>query len=455
MSTKATDLGDWLALNLMLAAAACELATRELFHRMSTESLRVAMLVGLGVALNLLLLYGKQRAGRVLGGVISQASVLSAFVLAAYHIMGASLVAKLPPPLTATTLAILAGGCAVAALVAVVHLSGHWPRVRRVTVAICVLTYGVQPVVGAWVSPDLRWPPMTAVKTELSNPNSHRAVVFLLLDELGAGNVGPILEHLARDEMTVTSRTLTPVGDATAHVIPVMFSRVKFNEAKPCGLTVICSGSRALDFARITATRPDIDVVGFFMPYCSIQGLRSCVRVAMPFQATNPELWRCAVQRRLPGTSESTLRECDAQRPQAWDELVGRMEAAILDRPVWSQGGLMFAHVPLPHPPAMPGGESLAVHYEKNIERAARLVDAMVARARQAHLAQFTLVIFSDHPLRPSLWCGDRLYAKAGCAVDAATLDKAVPLIVVGDSPPDLVNLKGNEQIFDLVNMLR
>ena len=82
-------------------------------------------------------------------------------------------------------------------------------------------------------------------------------------------------------------------------------------------------------------------------------------------------------------------------------------------------------------------------------------MEALVVRSRQVGIDDFTLIIFSDHPLRPELWCGAPAYARRGCPVAPALMDLLVPLIVAGSARPDISGISGNEEIFQLAQGLR
>jgi hypothetical protein len=273
----------------------------------------------------------------------------------------------------------------------------------------------------------------------------------LLLDELNAGSAAPFVEVFRQAGMSVDFKAVLPVAHATAQVIPELFSKQHFEDAKPCGWTTVCSGSAALDFSRITASRSDIDVVGFYMPYCAIQGLRYCVRLSPVSAISDMARWRCGVARRLGFGGDDVKGQCLIAQSDRWRTFVSDLEQAIWQAPLWARGGMMYAHVPLPHPPGPTVGGSLETHYRENVRRAVDLVHGIVDRVQQAKFDRLTIVVFSDHPLRPSLWCANPLYANNGCPLPRDLLDDRVPLIVAGNSVPSLERLVSNGEVFSLL----
>jgi hypothetical protein len=115
-------------------------------------------------------------------------------------------------------------------------------------------------------------------------------------------------------------------------------------------------------------------------------------------------------------------------------------------------GGMLYAHLPLPHPPGERPGGTLKQDYQDNLALASEFLGQMVDRARAAKLERLRLVVFSDHPLRQSLWCSKPAYRAQGCQPVAELEDAQVPLIVgtLGSEPPELDAIKSNAQVFDL-----
>jgi hypothetical protein len=176
--------------------------------------------------------------------------------------------------------------------------------------------------------------------------------VFVLLDELNDKAAEPIIAAMSRSGERVLHRALTPVANATAKVVPALFTHEKFPDAKPCSLNTTCSGTRTLDFSRIHASRPDIDIVGFYLPYCAIQGLRSCHVEVLASPVLSWDRWSCALLRRSDMASiragETDRQRCRQLGGKVFSELVSDVEDRIWQAPVWREGGVLFAHVPLP-----------------------------------------------------------------------------------------------------------
>ncbi|WP_457330923.1 hypothetical protein [Rhizobacter sp. P5_C2] len=324
----------------------------------------------------------------------------------------------------------------------------RWAAIRRAVCAVAVLFVASQPIVAAIHAPTIAWP------GGAQPAGARDTVVFLLLDELNASSAGPIVEALAKAGRGVRIKSLVPVGDATAKVVPAMFAGGRFPDAKPCSIATVCSGGRVLDFSKVIASRPDVDVVGFYEPYCKISGLRSCVQAFPSSPALEAERWWCAALRRSVWLSNkagaAADNRCAALGGETWSALATRIEQGIDAARVWREGGFLFAHVPLPHPPGEGGGEPLSTHYANNISRAVRLVDRVVAEVTREPDRRFTIVVFSDHPLRSSVWCNTTQYRRNGCPLPQWLVDDKVPLIVAGDVPPAFDEIQQNNEVFRL-----
>jgi hypothetical protein len=349
---------------------------------------------------------------------------------------------------------LLIGGLALAW---VVRAEARWRRVRPALLIAATLFVVSQPLLGHWMSPALEWPAASgAAQKEAkltlrdgSDAATRINVVMLLLDELNARDGRALAEVLAAHGMAVSRRSLRPVDDATAKVIPEIWTGMQFSDPKPCSFTAICSDGQALDFARVTASRPDIDVVGFYHPYCAMRGLRWCERVGVPLPLYNPDRWKCSLQSRL-GLSDT--QRCTDLQDGPFFELRAATMAAVWRAPFWRAGGMLFAHLPLPHPPGDRPGGTLKQDYQDNLALASEFLGQMVERARAAKLERLRLVVFSDHPLRQTLWCSKPVYRVQGCRPAAELEDTQVPLIVgtLGGKAPGLDAIKSNAQVFDL-----
>jgi hypothetical protein len=315
---------------------------------------------------------------------------------------------------------------------------------RRAVFAGCLLWSATPGVLVKIAAPEVRW-------LDSSSPQSPQTTVLLLMDEFSAGAADPIEAALVATGVEYKRKSLLAFGPNTINVVPAMFTGKSFDRAGVCWASSICSGGNVLDFSRVTVGRKDVDVVGAAMPYCVMQGLRHCEAIPFVDNLLSVDSWRCAASRRW--AALKSLFD-DARAPLCIEDLVGdvesSVEAAIWRAPVWRDGGLLYVHLILPHPPAKEKrGGSLASDYASNVIRAARLTEDVVRRL-QATQRSFRLVIFSDHPLR-RLHCDGVVYRKADC--DKVDLfDDPVPLFVAGDVPPAFADIQNNVDIFRLVS---
>jgi hypothetical protein len=441
--------GDLLAASALFGAAAIELGMREHFHQLSVEALRIAGLIGSGLALAGVYAalhvaapaHWRNHAQRL---VVVAAACVSLYFLVWPDLRSA--IGDATPTRRFLSYSLGLGGVASFALLLGLP-AAQWNRCRWAMVLGCLLFVGSQQLVGQVVARPHVWPPVLPLDAALP---IRSAQIYLLLDELNAGSAAPFVEVFRQAGIPVDFKAVLPVGHATAQVIPELFSKQHFEQAKPCGWATVCSGSVALDFSMITASRSDIDVVGFYMPYCAIQGLRHCVRLSPVSAISDIGRWRCGAARRLGLEGDGVKEECLVAQSERWRTFVSDIEQAIWHAPLWSRGGMMYAHVPLPHPPGSTVRGSLETHYRENIRRAIDLVRGIADRAQQAKFDRLTIVIFSDHPLRPSLWCANPLYAVDGCPLSSDLIDDKVPLIVAGDLLPSLERVKNNGEVFSL-----
>jgi hypothetical protein len=453
---------DLLAASLILASALAELSMREAFYRISAEAPRIlgVLIVWLALVLASAWVRIRRRArrrvshgpefqvdrawfGPALVGI--SVAVWAQVVLGPWlsNALAATLVPELGPLLVLFVLifTLIGAGAKLP--------PSAWSVLRRALCVVGAIFVLSQPVLAHWRAHDILWPvPDTA---EPPSPRSPETQIFVLLDELNDKAAGPIMAAMSNSVRAVHHLALIPVADGTLKVVPAMFARKPFPDSKPCSPTTICSGNQVLDFSRIHASRPDIDVVGFYLPYCAIQGLRSCHVEKPATPIFSLERWGCAFLRRSEALArvagEVMHRYCGELGGKVWADLSIEVERRIWQAPVWHDGGVLFVHMPLPHPSSRDPANGLAAHYASNLDAAAQLIGRIAATLGQDPSRSFSLVVFSDHPLRPATWCE----SAQQCLDDESLADDRVPLLVTGDLPATFGRLRSNQDVFDLL----
>ena len=433
----------------VLAVACADLAIQEVYHRVSSSSVGLVVVAFSAV----LAVVAGALVRRVATGrwadLLQRAIDLSALLMAGHWILwplmsdtwaGAAFAARL-----------MAGvGLLVILLVFLRASSATWVRIRLALLGSCVLFVGSEPLLGAMHAKDLAWPP--GLQAEDAAADAGRvATIVLLLDELNAINAEPIAQALRDQGLPVDMKAVTSIGDGTARVLPAMFTGQSYEAARPCGLTTICSGDRALDFGRVHATRPDVDIVGFYHPYCAIQGLRYCARPGIDLAIFDAQRWLCGLWRRTGWPRDVSADTCRASAVGAWGAMNERVLAGLRQAPTLRRGGVLFAHLALPHPPGHGDDGTLAQHYGANLQRAVLAVRQTLDTAT-AHKLTLRVVVFSDHPLRQASWCrGYPGFFSGACAPVSHLMDDKVPLMVAGAGAPDLSAHSSNLHVFSLM----
>ncbi|WP_416760918.1 hypothetical protein ACNI65_02220 [Roseateles sp. So40a] len=331
-------------------------------------------------------------------------------------------------------------------------LATRGPMAIAVAAMLFVL---LPPAMALWSAPSLSWPSRQAATAPAASQTSpafgrDRTVLILLFDELNDAAVGGIQAALTAQGLHVAHRPLEPVGDGTAKVVPAMWLGRPFKDPKPCSNSAICSGRDILDFSKVLASRQDIDVVGFYHPYCAMQGLRWCRRESPLGVFDWSDRWVCAVRRRMGLTMPE---RCHREQHLSWTRLVERTEQAYWQAPFWQQGGMLYAHLPFPHPPASDSRQTFVEQYAAGTSKAARLASASVERLRAAGIKDIAVIVTSDHPLRVDGWCSNGTYSARRCQGSEQLKDSKVPLLVAADGAlPELAPFNSNQQVFDVLD---
>lgn len=295
-----------------------------------------------------------------------------------------------------------------------------------------------------WPSPSYQPPTVAAPNIPSQN------TIVLLLDELSASAAGPVVTQLQEAGLHVAASNIDPAGKNTINVIPAIWMRTSFDQSVACGATQICSTNKVLDFSKVKASSKNIDIVGFYHRYCSIQGLRSCSFSPLPKKSAGTDL-ACS----FPGLNGLEFLGCEASDSDRKSYLALRdnMKKPLMEAPFWQKGGILFAHLLVPHPLMGIHLKTLSVEYAENITYGASLIGLVAQRAKSVFGDNFRIIVFSDHPLRPDIWCADKTYMTLKCKPDSSQMSNQVPLIIatfnVNNKAP--LKIKNNIAVFDLL----
>ena len=258
-------------------------------------------------------------------------------------------------------------------------------------------------------------------------------VVLLLLDELSPESTGLIVDALRRQNTSVYATDIAAAGFNTINAIPAMLTGQRFDYSMPCGAALLCSDGKSLDFSSLRVAGRAVDIIGILPSYCAIQGLRSCVSIhpeaAVPaLQSLVCDLLRSFLVNACNSNPASERRkEIAASRKH--------VEQSIMTAPFWENGGLLFAHVLLPHPVGLSPNISLEKEYQANLVESARLASQILERLNARFKNNFVFVLTSDHPLRVDFYCSVSAYSSENCKTGLPENRGRVPLIVVSPKP--------------------
>jgi hypothetical protein len=324
--------------------------------------------------------------------------------------------------------------------------AGLWCRLRRLVAFVPGLIVLTPLLMGHWMDEPVVW-----LGRDSAKQSAPKATVVLLLDELNANASGGLQKILLDRGLQVNVKPVLPVHASTVEVVPALFTGLNFKGARACGLTRVCSNNSALDFAQMSVERNDVDVVGFHHQYCAMQGLRSCLFATSDLSIWQRYRWDCAALHRLGLQIERDEKACNLLVNEPWHRMREKVMDDLLNAPALQKGGVLFAHVPLPHPPAA-GRGSLAVHYARNVQQAEQLLGKILDRL-DVNKLEPRILIFSDHPLRPTMWCANRAALfDSPCKVTPELQDDHVPLIAAARSGlPAIEHVQSNQQVFDVL----
>ena len=281
--------------------------------------------------------------------------------------------------------------------------------------------------------------------------STRRATLLLLLDEFSYKAAAPMADDLRRAGLQVTYDALVPAGKDTQNVVPAMFSGHDFSNVRVCGISTLCSDTNLLDFSAVRVRRSDVHVVGQHFPYCDIQGLKSCFQFPLPTSLGS--ITRSFAEHFLKrvGLPAPAFLPPIAQPVEQQRALLDAQTRFIADSMFWREGGILYAHLFMPHPPGLDGMTTLDADYANNIEVTRTLLAAYQTRLKSSFGKHYSILIVSDHPLR-DYWCNAEWYGPARCATRPEFKDDKVPLIVAAPEAPQPVGIRNNRDIFHILN---
>ncbi|WP_343633339.1 hypothetical protein [Roseateles sp.] len=311
-------------------------------------------------------------------------------------------------------------------------------------VAAGSLLFAATPTAMAWLL--ARDQGLTVAPPALSGATP-TATLIVLLDELPATPARRIATALQQRGFSVAALEVPSVGRNTEEVLPSIFSGRSMKDGVPCGQHTVCTDRAAFAFDQLALDGMPLDIVGFYHPYCAIRGLRYC---AMLDFSDGWERWLCRAKIRM--APEHFRRECQQQAAQDWMTLLADVDERAAAAPFWNDGGAMFLHLPLPHPPSATAGDPMPKQFTDNLALATQRVVGMAERLHQRFGNGFRLVIFSDHPLRTTLWCQNLVFAGTDCQhLPQELLDPRVPLMVVTTRPAPALGARLNADVLEYI----
>ena len=220
-----------------------------------------------------------------------------------------------------------------------------------------------------------------------------------------------------------------------------MLSGRRHDDVTICGSTTLC-GNKTTDFRNFQAENGNTDLVGFAFPYCAMGNIRAChvVTRAKAFESIFSAAWHEVVCVLAPFLKVTTLCMKNTIDTYRYSSLLRHnIEKLAFEMPFWREGGVLYIHTPLPHPPGETRS-SLKSEYEGNISNAIVLIGKLLSSLKIRFESDFALIITSDHPLRTEWWCKEGYYSSPSCVnFMSSQQDSDVPFIVVA---PEKVSVK-------------
>jgi hypothetical protein len=258
--------------------------------------------------------------------------------------------------------------------------------------------------------------------------SSNIPTLVLILDEMSVEAAVKLKSVLINDGHIIHFKTIQKAGENTVNAIPSMLVANRHDHISECGTTQLC-GKVPFDMSSLKSSRADVDIVGFYHPYCSINGLRSCYMATINGLDDHADIFNLMLER-LPifgqfVNTDKKAKLTDSKFRYFRDSIVEHS----LKAPFWSDGGVLFIHQILPHPSGSGLYESLEKEYGKNMDEASNFVSKLNELLRLNFGKNYALLITTDHSLRLRMWCSNPAYSGQGCSLDNVSEELKIPFL--------------------------
>jgi hypothetical protein len=263
--------------------------------------------------------------------------------------------------------------------------------------------------IGKGITPTFSFP---TFNSQESNEN----VVVLLLDETSPEYAPVLMKPLTDSGLSVVFKTVESAGKNTINAIPSMLSNRRYDDVRPCSFAMLC-GPNSINFSKLRSINFNTDIIGFHFPYCQIKGLRFCYDGGMEQSPENTSYVNWAIYRAceiIPYSFKDAF--CFGKKIEVpMIEIRENLIRNLFKSPFWSSGGLLYAHLPIPHLPSKKKFSTDTEAYEDNVNEAASLIADVASKLQLNFGNNFMLVITSDHAYRKSERCNSLQVSDIAC----------------------------------------
>jgi hypothetical protein len=333
--------------------------------------------------------------------------------------------------------AIAVAVCSISVWLTMVGTDEIWKVIGRVTVTTCAIFIVTPFAIGSVLS--IYKGQTTTFSLGAVGPFAKNNVLVLLLDETSPEYAHALTSGLSDNGFFVINKPVAVAGKNTINAIPSMLTTVRHDDATICNLTTLC-GYESLDFSMMRAKNAAVDVVGFYHPYCSIGGLRSCYLARPDTNIEDSGYISWSIDRfctRLQQSSFEFVCGNTGKYSNPYLEVRRNLIAGIYKAPFWSMGGLLYVHMLLPHMPSQKKLPSIKEAYEANIEDAAVLLKSLTISLKDKFGDDFLLIVISDHPFRNKSNCTEQTVNEAICQGLPPNRGR-VPILIITSKPVEI-----------------
>jgi len=269
-------------------------------------------------------------------------------------------------------------------------------------------------------------------------------LVLLVLDEMNYQDFSEILPKIDGDEKYIFSGSRPGIN--TADAMPKILFKDEISQVRPCGDRYICTKDTIFDINiqnNLNLNKEKNYLIrSFYFPLCKIlkgdckvDNLSPGIEIALA----------CKLATYLKFFDSSCSNKKGKKLQQIFDTHFRDAKYALTN----NKRNFILIHVPGMHPPGVSINKNL--REDSNLWKD-KIVYEINSTLKILKESNYVMAIFSDHPFRHEIWCGDQKYYK-DC--EGVKSEENIPISLITNIKKEIKKIKNINDLFQSLRSLQ